>query len=141
MTIPPLALPAERRALAKLIIDLILLSNESIHWPANVGDGETDANLTLVLAAVLLGHAEGNGSTQTEIATRVNMPRGSVARRLNVLVERAVIGRTNDGRYFLEARRATAVPMRQQYSRALSEAISVLGPYVASISDASISDE
>jgi hypothetical protein len=124
-----LTIPAERRALAKMFIELTLAFHATI-FPLDQMPGEPDANLTLVAVAVMLGHAEGRAMTAREVASAVNMPRPSVLRRLNVLVARGLIV-CIERKYYLEPARAKGVPHRETFDLILSKGFAVLGPYLS----------
>jgi predicted transcriptional regulator len=124
----PLAISKERLAFTRLYIELHLVTNESIFYPDAAG--ENDANLNLVAAAVLLGHAEGRAMNATKIATFLNMPRSTVLDRLDRLIARGVIVRIQ-GRYYFEWTRAAEVPFHDQYIKVLVKAFGVLGPYLS----------
>jgi DNA-binding IclR family transcriptional regulator len=93
-----------------------------------------DGNLCLVCEAVLLGHAEGRALTATEIANYLDMPRPSVHRRLDRLIELEMIVRTGD-QYYLEPDRAKNVPHLKRFVEISERAFAVLGPYLASKMD------
>jgi hypothetical protein len=70
----PLALSAERRALARMFIELTLAFHATIFSLDQTPPCEPDANLALVAVAVMLGHAEGYPMTASQIASYVHMP-------------------------------------------------------------------
>jgi biotin operon repressor len=122
----PLAIPAGRRALAQLYIDLTLAFHATT-VPVGETPGETDANQALVAVAVMLGHAEGNAMNATQLASCLHMPRTSILRRLEALIERGLIKRVKT-RYYLAPKPAQRVPHRDRFELILSRAIAVLGP-------------
>jgi len=127
----PIALAAERRALARLFIDLSLAFRGTI--PNNKKPAvEPDADRTLIAVAVLLGHAGNHAMTESEIATCVQMPRQSVHRRLQTLVESGLIVRCK-GRYYLEPGRALNVPHKDRFDLPLAQAFETLGPYLLNL--------
>jgi response regulator of citrate/malate metabolism len=129
----PIALPAERSALARLYIDLSMAFRATI--PNNKRPTvEPDANRTLIAVAVMLGHAEGHAMTETEIASCVQMPRQSVHRRLEALVESGLIVRCKH-RYYLEPGRALNVPHKDKFDLPLAQAFEVLGPYLLKLGE------
>jgi DNA-binding MarR family transcriptional regulator len=85
-----------------MFIDLALAFDATI---PRKGQEAPDANLSLVAVAVMLGHAKGSPMTALQIASRINAPRGSVSRRLDVLVARGLIQKLK-GKYYLEPVRA-----------------------------------
>lgn len=124
-----LAIPAERRALARMFIDLTLAFYATI-LPPDQTPSELDANLALVAVVVMLGHAEGRPMSASQVASAINVARSTVRDRLNVLTSLGLIQRM-DGRYYLEPIRAQAVPHIDRFTLILSQALSVLGPFVA----------
>jgi len=126
----PIALAAERSALARLYIDLSLAFRSII--PNHKPTGEPDADRSLIAVAVILGHASGHAMTETEIAACVQMPRQSVHRRLQTLVESGLIVRCK-GRYYLEPVRALNVPHKDKFDLPLAQAFEVLGPYLLNL--------
>jgi DNA-binding transcriptional ArsR family regulator len=125
---PPLTIAEDRRALAEMYIDLTLaFCATTVPAGRNV---EINANLALVAVGAMLGHAEGKGMNASQLARRIKMPRKSVARRLDVLVDNGLLKRI-DGRYFLEPRRAQRVPHRDRFELILSKAIATLAPRLA----------
>ena len=125
----PIALAAQRLALARMYIDLSLAFRATIH---NNKPAEPDANLTLVAVAVMKGHASGHPMTASGIAARLHMPRISTRTRLQKLVESGLIVRIGD-RYYLEPKRAKRVPHRDKFELILTQAIEVLGPYLSNL--------
>jgi hypothetical protein len=125
----PLAIPEERRALARMYVDLTLAFHATI-FPLDQEPTETDANLTLVAVAVMLGHAEGHPMTSSEIASCVHMPRSSVLTRLNVLIAHGLIQRLGD-KYYLEPTRAAEVPHKDNFELILSKGFAALGPILS----------
>jgi DNA-binding transcriptional ArsR family regulator len=130
-TIIPLAIPEGRRALAEMFIDLALAFRGTM-VPLNQPPGEIDGNLTLVLVAVLLGHAEGHPMNASEVAARLQMPRTSVLRRLEALTKAGLVERI-EGRYYLEHVRARDVPHRDKFDLILSRGFAVLGPILSKL--------
>ncbi|WP_375791148.1 hypothetical protein ACE102_07295 [Bradyrhizobium sp. vgs-9] len=124
-----IAIPAERRALARMFIELTLAFHATI-FPIDDPPTEVDANLALVAVAVMLGHADGLPMTASQLAAFVQMPRTSVLRRLDVLIRHGMILRIND-KYYLEPIRAAAVPHRDTFELILSKGFAVLGPYLS----------
>jgi hypothetical protein len=108
-----------------MIIELICAVHDAID-PAS----EMDADICLVWAVVVLGHAVGRAMTPTEIAARLQMPPASASRRLRSLAKMGAIVPIK-GRYYLEPSRATNVPMLQRVTQILQRAFAVLGPYLA----------
>lgn len=125
----PLAIPEVRRALARMFIELTLAFHASI-FPPGEAPSEPDADLVLVGVAVMLGHAEGQPMTATQIASCLHMPRTSVLTRLNVLIERGLIHRIKI-KYYLEPDRAARVPHLDRFELILSKAFAVLGPFLS----------
>jgi hypothetical protein len=125
----PLAIPEERRAVASMFIELTLAFHDTI-FPLDQAPYEPDANLALIAVAVMLGHAEGRPMTSSEIAVRVQMPRTSVGRRLDVLRARGLIQRVED-RYYLEPAREKHVPHLDTFKLILSRGFAVLGAYLS----------
>lgn len=121
--IPPLAIPNERRALSRMYIELTTAFFETTGQPTS----KLDANVALCAVAVMLGHADGHPMNKSEIAHLLHMPRQSVARRLDGLVNSGLIQRV-EGRYFLEPHRATTVPRLDSFTLILARAFDVLGP-------------
>jgi hypothetical protein len=112
-----------------MFIELTVAIHATI-FPLDQPPSEPDANLAVVLAAVMRGHADGHPMTASEIASCVRMPRQSVKRRLDVLVERGVI-QCIKRKYYLEPRRAKDVPHLDKINLILSEAFAVLCPYLS----------
>ncbi|WP_342739673.1 MarR family transcriptional regulator [Bradyrhizobium sp. B117] len=138
---PPLAIPAERAALMRILIDMSRAAYEGILHEVPSEDGGVDANLVVALAAVILGHAEGNAMTQTEIADRIGAPRPSVIRRLDRLEDHGLIQRI-DNKYYLEPGRAAKEPdsrMLNRFMEILLRAFCVLGPFLAARINALVS--
>jgi IclR helix-turn-helix domain len=125
----PLAIPEERQALARMYVELTLAFHATI-YPLDQAPAETDANLALVAVAVMLGHAEGRPMTSSEIASRVQMPRSSVLRRLEALIAHGLIQRIED-KYYLEPTRAAGVPHKDKFEFILSKGFAVLGPMLS----------
>lgn len=125
----PLAIPAERAALARMFIELAIAFHATA-FPLEQPPREIDANLALVAVAAMLGHAEGRPMTAREIAATLHMPRTTVLRRLQTLTERGLI-QAVDGRYGLAPDRAARVPHRDKFDLILSRAFAVLGPYLS----------
>ena len=126
---PQMTIPAERRALAEMFVDLTLAFHGTT-VPPDQPPGETDANQALVAVAVMLGHAGGLPMNASQIAARIRMPRTSVLRRLDALIEGGLIERA-DGRYYLSRERAQAVPHRDQFELILSKGFKGLGPLLS----------
>jgi hypothetical protein len=126
-----LAISKERAALMRMLIELTRAVRDSIDPEISM-----DGDLCLVCEAVLLGHAEGRALTATEIANYLDMPRPSVHRRLDRLIELEVIVRSGDV-YYLEPDRAKNVPHLKHFIEISQRAFAVLGPYLASKTDAS----
>lgn len=122
-------MPEGRRALSEMFIDLCLAFHATT-VPANQQPPETDANQALVAVTVMLGHANGHPFNVSQIAKRVRMPRTSVLRRLEALVDSGLIKRI-DGKYYLEPGRAKCVPHRDRFELILSKAIAVLAPILS----------
>jgi DNA-binding transcriptional ArsR family regulator len=127
----PLAIPEARRALAEMFVDLALAFHATTVLP-DQRPGEIDANESLVAVAVMLGHAEGHAMNASEIAARLTMPRTSVLRRLDALVETGLIKRI-ESRYYLDPRRARRVPHHDRFELILSKAFAVLGPHLSKL--------
>ncbi|MEY9235425.1 hypothetical protein ABIF78_007748 [Bradyrhizobium japonicum] len=125
----PLAIPAERRALARMYIDLSLAFHATM-FPPGATPSELDANLAVVAVVVMLGHAEGRPMNTREVASEINVARETARDRLNVLDKLGLIKRI-DGRYYLEPIRAQTVPHLDRFTLILSQALLVLGPYLA----------
>jgi len=124
----PIAIPAERHAIARLFVDLSLAFRDSI--PAGQRPGAPDANRTLLALAVVMGHASGHPMTAAEITACVRMPRASVLRGLNTLAQRGVIKRIA-GRYYLDPQRAQGPPQYMDtYMAIFREAFAVLEPLI-----------
>ncbi|MEY9493794.1 MarR family transcriptional regulator [Bradyrhizobium elkanii] len=126
----PLALSAERRAIARMHIELSLAFHACIFPLDQVAPSKPDADLTLVAVAVMLGHAEGHPMNATQIAARVQMLRPSVVTRLNELLALGLIRRIKH-KYYLEPARAADAPHLDRFELILSEGFIVLGPYLA----------
>ena len=131
----PLACRSERVALMQMFIDLNQAIHDSIFHPDQTPEGEMDPNLSLIAAAVLLGHAAGQPLTPTEIADCIRMSRPSVIHGLRKLMEHGIVIRS-EGKYYLEPERAANVPMLERFTKILAASFSVLGPYLASKMDA-----
>ena len=125
----PLAIAEGRRALAQMYIELTLAFYATIFPLGEVPD-ETDANLSVVAVAVMLGHAEARPMTSSCIAARLKMPRSSVLRRLDVLIKHGLIKRIED-KYYLEPGRARQVPHRDSFELILSRGFAALGPILS----------
>ncbi|MET4628459.1 DNA-binding transcriptional ArsR family regulator [Bradyrhizobium sp. I1.8.5] len=125
----PLRLSKARRALAEMFVDLCLAFYATT-VPLDQPPSETDANIALVAVAAMLGHAEGRPMNASEIAARLNMPRTSVMRRLNVLVKRGLLKRIA-GRYFLEPYRAERVPHLDKFTLILSKGFAEIAPVLS----------
>lgn len=128
--VPP-AMPEARRALSQMYIDLTLAFHATT-VPLDQEPPETDANLALVAVAAMLGHAEGRALNASEIAAMIRMPRTSVLRRLDALVENGLITRI-DRKYYLAPTRARRVPHRDAFELILSKAFNVLGPILSNL--------
>jgi predicted transcriptional regulator len=122
-------LRAQRFALARMYIDLTLAFHATA-FPEDKPPEETDANLALVAVAVMMGHAAGNPMNASQIAIRIRMPRSSVRRRLETLIELGLIQR-DDGVFYLDAKRARHAPRKASFTAILSEAFAVLGPAIS----------
>jgi hypothetical protein len=122
-------LPAERRAVARMFIDLTLAFHGTI-FPLGQTPSEPDPNLTLVAVAVMLGHAEGRPMNASQIALLLRMPRTSTMRRLDALIASGLILRIK-GKHYLEPIRAKRVPHRDKFDLILSRGFAVLGPYLS----------
>lgn len=127
----PLAIPEGRRALAEMFIDLALAFHATTAMP-DQAPGEIDANQVLVAVAVMLGHAQAHAMNASEIAARLTMPRTSVLRRLDTLVEGGLIKRV-ESRYYLEPNRARRAPNRDRFELILSKGFAVLGPLLSKL--------
>lgn len=125
----PLAIAEGRRALSQMYIDLTLAFYATI-FPLDQLPDETDANLSLVAVAVMLGHAEARPMTSSCIAARLKMPRSSVLRRLDLLIKHGLIRRIKD-KYYLEPERAKKVPHRDSFELILSRGFAALGPILS----------
>ena len=125
----PIALKAGRCALARMYIDLSLAFHASTFKPGNEPD-EIDGNLTLVAVAVMLGHAEGHAMNASELSVCLTMPRTSVLRRLDILIERGLIERIDD-QYYLHKNRAGSVPHLDAFELILSKAFTALTPLLS----------
>src|SRR6185369_10086751 len=124
----PMALATERHAIARMFVDLSLAFRDSIPGQSTAAP---DANRTLLALTVVMGHASGHPMTATEIAAYVHLPRASVLRGLNALVERNVIERVQH-RYYLHRHRAQNPPEYMgKYELILAQAFEVLGPYLS----------
>lgn len=131
-TLPvPLALPAERRALARMFLELSVAFYETI-FPFDQTPGDPDPNLTVLVVAVMLGHAEGRPMTAGQLAAQVRRSRTTTKRRLDTLIELRVIECIN-GSYYPEPIRAREVPHRDTFDLILSKAFAVLGPYLSKL--------
>ncbi|MDA9539238.1 hypothetical protein ACM41_24370 [Bradyrhizobium sp. CCBAU 21362] len=130
MALPiPLALSDARRALAEMFIDLCLAFHATT-VPLDQAPPEIDANLALVAAAAMLGHAEGRPMNASEIAARLHMPRTSVMRRLDTLLQQGLLQRI-EGRYYLEPHRAAQVPHRDKFTLILSKGFKEIAPFLS----------
>ncbi|MCK1281368.1 helix-turn-helix transcriptional regulator [Bradyrhizobium sp. 61] len=125
----PLKLSNARRALAEMFIDLCLAFHATT-VPLDQEPGETDANRALVAVAAMLGHAKGRAMNASEIAVRLNMPRTSVMRRLDVLREQGLLQRIK-GRYYLEPHRAAQVPHRDKFTLILAKGFKEIAPLLS----------
>jgi hypothetical protein len=125
----PIAIPAERRALARMFIELSVAFHGTI-FPLDQTPSDTDPDLALVAVAVMLGHAEGQPMTASQIALMLRMPRTSILRRLDALIARGLILRIK-GKHYLEPIRAKRVPHRDKFDLILSRGFAVLGPYLS----------
>lgn len=112
-----------------MFIDLTLAFYATI-FPPDQTPSELDANLAVVAVVVMLGHAEGRPMSASQVASSINVARSTVRDRLNVLTSLGLIQRM-DGRYYLEPVRAQAVPHLDRFTLILSQALPVLGPFVA----------
>ncbi|MGX1151483.1 winged helix-turn-helix domain-containing protein [Bradyrhizobium ottawaense] len=126
-----IAIPAERRAIARMFTELTLAFHATI-FPIDQPPTEVDANLALVAVAVMLGHADGLPMNASQIAAYVQMPRSTVLKRLSVLLERGLILRIKD-KYYLEPVRAATVPHLDRFTLILSKGFAVLGPYLSEL--------
>jgi DNA-binding transcriptional ArsR family regulator len=122
-------LRAQRFALARMYVDLSLAFHATA-FPVNEPPEETDANLALIAATVMMGHAAGRPMNASQIASRIRVPRSSVRRRLETLTDLGLIRRIDDT-YYLDERRARRVPRKTSFELILSEAFAVLGPYLS----------
>jgi hypothetical protein len=125
----PIALPAERSALARMFIELNFAFHTTV-FPLDQTPSDPDANLALVAVAVMLGHSEGHPMTASQLASYLQMPRTSVLRRLDALLALGLIQRIR-GKYYLEPARAKGVPHREKFDLILSKGFAVLGPYLS----------
>jgi DNA-binding MarR family transcriptional regulator len=128
----PIALPVERAAFARMLIELNL-AVDATTYPLDQprsADDEPDFNLGLVAAAVMLGHSEGHPMTATEIGEILRMPRSSALGRLNALIARGMIVRI-ERRYYFESVRAATVPHKDNIDFILAKYLAVLGPYLS----------
>lgn len=112
-----------------MYVDLSLAFHATA-YPADSPPEETDANLALIAATVMMGHAAGCPMNASQIAARIRVPRSSVRRRLDILTELGLIRRIDDI-FYLDGKRAKAVPRRKNFERILSEAFAVLGPHLS----------
>ena len=112
-----------------MFIDLCLAFHATT-VPLDQEPGDTDADRALVAVAAMLGHAEGCPMNASEIATRLNMPRTSVIRRLNALLEQGLLRRIK-GRYYLEPHRAAQVPHRDRFTLILSKGFAEIAPILS----------
>nr|WP_256468708.1 MULTISPECIES: MarR family transcriptional regulator [unclassified Bradyrhizobium] len=78
----------------------------------------------------MLGHAKGRAMNASEIAVRLNMPRTSVMRRLDVLREQGLLQRIK-GRYYLEPHRAAQVPHRDKFTLILAKGFKEIAPLLS----------
>lgn len=125
----PLAIPVERRAIARMFIDLTLAFYATI-FPPDQTPSELDANLAIVAVVVMLGHAEGRPMNASQVASSINVARSTVRDRLTALTSLGLIQRI-DGRYYLEPNRAQTVPHLDRFELILSQAYLVLAPYLS----------
>ena len=123
----PIALASERIALARMYIELTHALIATIPPLTQPAPAETDANLAVVAAAVMLGHAEGRPMTASEIARCVRAPRVTTMRRLQTLLDNGLIKRSKN-RYYLTPLRAKKVPHRDNFNLILARAFSSIGP-------------
>ncbi|MBR0802813.1 helix-turn-helix transcriptional regulator [Bradyrhizobium japonicum] len=112
-----------------MFIDLCLAFHATT-VPLDQEPGETDANRALVAVAAMLGHAKGRAMNASEIAVRLNMPRTSVMRRLDVLREQGLLQRIK-GRYYLEPHRAAQVPHRDKFTLILAKGFKEIAPLLS----------
>jgi len=95
----PIAIPVERRAAMRLVIDIIQIVMDT----TSADDLET----AIIACAVALGHAEGRPMNRKEISELVHIERQTVARKLDQLIQGGDIVRDpDDARYYLEPERA-----------------------------------
>ena len=125
----PIAIPEMRAALSRMYIELTLAFYATI-FPLGEVPTETDANLTLVGVAVLLGHAEGRPMTARRIEALLHMPHSTTLRRLGELVERGIVKRIGT-KYFLDPVRSKEVPHLDTFELILSKGFSVLGIHLS----------
>ena len=121
----PIAIPIERRASMRLMIDLMQIIIDTT--------SANDAETALIACAVALGHAEGFALNQKEISELVHINRQTVARRIDQLVEGGDIVRDPDNnRYYLTPKRAEH-PDRvtlERWARAFGKVCGVLRTFV-----------
>lgn len=131
-TLPiPLAVSAERRALARMFLELSVAFHETI-FPVDQTPSEPDPNLAVLVVAVMLGHAEGHPMNAGQLASEVRRSRTTTKRRLDTLIELGAI-ECIKGKYYLEPMRARDVPHRDTFDLILSKAFAVLGPYLSKL--------
>jgi hypothetical protein len=126
----PIALPAERSALARMFIKLTFAFHTTVFPLDQTPSEEPDPNLALVAVAVMLGHAERHPMTAIEIERLLQMPHSTVLRRLDALLAHGLIQRIGR-KYYLESNRAANVPHRDKFDLILLEGFAVLGPYLS----------
>jgi hypothetical protein len=87
--------PAERRILSQFLIALVRLSSAWRRVPCSEGLGST-----MILSAVILGAVEGRPFKSLKLAKYLNIPRTTLLRRIQVMIEDGFVEVSPDGFYW-----------------------------------------
>jgi hypothetical protein len=122
--VPALANKRERLAITRLYVELSHELRESVFRGK---DGDADVGtLLLVGCAVVVGHAEGRPMNASKIAGYVALPRTTVLRKLNRLMELEAVARRGRN-YFVAPQRAGTLPLdKARIARAIASAFEFL---------------
>jgi biotin operon repressor len=126
----PIALPKERQAISRLIVELAHIKRSAIFTNA----GRTDARIgtaMLVYCAVVEGHAGGKPMGASKIATYLDLSRTTVLRQLDRLMELGIIIKSGRS-YLLEPNFAASPPpeLPVRYAKALKRAFDSLDTFI-----------
>jgi predicted ArsR family transcriptional regulator len=117
-------LATSRACIGRLFIDLERVLRQNVFGDDTRQEADI-GTMVLIVTAVMEGHAEGRPMTATRLEKRLDIPHGTMIRKLANLVEMGQVAR-DGGEYFMTPKRRTTVPpeeMRERYKQVLTRAL------------------